>query len=162
MSAAVALQVLLAPQLVSIDQASSQQTTTLSVKASIQNPSSEPVTMLRWGTPFDPRAGILGVFQVQDETDSQAVPLDTIKISRKLPPAADDLLEIAPESTIDTVVTLPPMPLQSGHDFSIRAQGRWHAVWETPVSDIQNDKLEQLSGAKRGDFESNSVQFKVE
>ena len=161
MGAAVALQVLLAPQLVSIDQASSQQTA-VSVKASIQNPSNEPVTMLKWGTPFDPKAGILGVFQVQDETDGQAVPLDTIKISRKLPPAADDLLEIAPESTVDTVVTLPPMHLQSGHDFSIRAQGRWHAVWETPVSDIHDDKLEQLSDAKRGDFESNVVQFKVE
>ncbi|KAB8235775.1 hypothetical protein ETB97_012616 [Aspergillus alliaceus] len=160
MGAAVALQVLLAPQLVSIEQSPSQQAA-ISVKASIENPSNVPVTMLKWGTPFDPKAGILGVFNVQDETDGQAVPLDTIKISRKLPPAADDLLEISPQSTVDTVVTLPPMPLMAEHNFSIRAQGRWHAVWESPVSDVDGAKLEQLSDAKRGDFESNTVQFQV-
>ncbi|KAF7595674.1 hypothetical protein BBP40_005118 [Aspergillus hancockii] len=161
MGAAVALQVLLAPQLISIDRSSPEQTA-LSVKASIHNPSNEPVTMLKWDTPFDPKAGILGVFEVQDKTDGQVVPLDKIKFSRKLPPAADDLLEISPESSVDTVITLPPMPLPAGHEFLIRAQGRWHAVWETPVSDVNDAQLEQLADAKRGDYESNVVEFKVE
>ncbi|KAE8154487.1 hypothetical protein BDV25DRAFT_135921 [Aspergillus avenaceus] len=160
MGATVALQVLLASQLSSIERSSSG--TSISVNASIHNASNQPVTILKWNTPLDPKAAILGVFEVQDQTDGQAVPLDTIKFSRKLPPSADDLLEISPRSSVNTVVKLPPMALPSSHEFSVRAHGRWHAVWETPVSSVSDAKLEQLSDAKRGDFESNVVQFKAE
>lgn len=154
------LQVILAPQLTSTP--GSAQPSTLSVGVTLHNPADTTVTLLKWGTPFDPRANILGVFAVEDAGNGETVPMDTIKISRRLPASPDDLLQLPAKTSLDTAVELPPLPLVTGHEYSIRAHGIWHAVWESRLEDVTPGQLEDLSDAKRGDFSSNTIVVKIE
>ncbi|KAJ5102434.1 hypothetical protein NUU61_004656 [Penicillium alfredii] len=158
MNLSVGLQVSLAS--LSIMQTS--QPLAVPVQVSIHNAAPSPVTVLRWGTPLDPRAGVLGVFGVCDTTNGQDLPMDTIKISRKLPASVEDLVEIPAQHTLNIVVNLPPLPLEPGHEYSVRAQGTWHAVWESPLADVNASQRQELGGAKRGAFQSNSVLVKME
>lgn len=132
------------------------------VKVSIKNPSGSPVTVLKWGTPLDTRAGVLGVFEVCDTTSGKTLPVDTIKISRKLPASPEDLVEIPADETVDHTVYLPGMDLQEGHEYSVRAEGIWHAIWEKPLVDVTGTQLKDLTGAIRGEFRSNIAVMKAE
>ncbi|PLB54160.1 hypothetical protein P170DRAFT_431803 [Aspergillus steynii IBT 23096] len=156
----LALQVIiLAPQLISL---SSSPSPDLSLSATVHNPSSSPVTVLRWNTPLDPRAGVLGVFEIHDERENQTVPIDTIKFNRKLPPSDEDLVEIAPESSVKVDVQLPPVKLQAGREYSLKAKGRWHGIWEGGKADVDGVMLDSLEGVERGEFESNVARVRVE
>ncbi|KAK1145148.1 hypothetical protein N8T08_004581 [Aspergillus melleus] len=130
---------------------------TIPVQVAIHNAALTPVTIVNWNTPLDPRAGVLGVFQVRDTTTDDIVPMDELKISRQLPPSADDLVEIPAGRSVEAVVRLPSGPLVAGHEYAIRAKGIWHAVWETPREEVRRLRLEQFENAKRGDFLSNEV-----
>ena len=154
------LQVILAPQIISLPRSS--QDPVVSVGVTLHNPADTTVTLIKWGTPFDPRANILGVFSVEDAGSGEAIPIDTIQISRKLPASPDDLLQLPPKTSLDTVVQLPPLPLATGHEYTVRAQGIWHAVWESRLEEVTPAQLEELSDAKRGNFSSNAVTVKIE
>ncbi|KAH8432091.1 uncharacterized protein LDX57_009737 [Aspergillus melleus] len=130
---------------------------TIPIQVAIHNAASTPVTIVNWNTPLDPRAGVLGVFQVRDTTTDDIVPMDELKISRQLPPSADDLVEIPAGRSVEAVVRLPSGTLVAGHEYAIRAKGIWHAVWETPREEVQGLRLEKFENAKRGDFLSNEV-----
>lgn len=155
----IRLQVTLAAQLPTIYQA---QPLSIPIPVSIHNPAHFPVTVLKWNTPFDPRAGVLGVFKIVDTITGKTLPVDTIKISRKLPASTDDLIEIPADQTIDTVANLPQLHLEVGHEYSVHAQGIWHAVWGSRLADVTASQLEQLAGARRGEFRSNVAVVKVE
>lgn len=132
------------------------------VEVSIYNPAEHPVTFLKWGTPMDPRAGVLGVFTVCDTGSGETLAMETIKISRKLPASHDDLIEVSAGQTLEKAVYLPGLSLQKGHEYSVRAEGIWHAIWEKPLADVTTGHLEDLAEAKRGEFQSNSALFKVQ
>ena len=153
------LQLILAPQLITLP--SSPDPFSVSVGVTVHNAANTPVTFLNWGTPFDPQAGILGVFTVQDKASGETVPMDEIQISRKLPAAREDLVEVEANASRETVVNLPPLKLLDGHEYSITAQGRWHAVWNTSADDVTSAQLEELSGASRGEISSNTITVKV-
>ncbi|KAI9038262.1 uncharacterized protein KD926_010918 [Aspergillus affinis] len=159
----LALQVLvLAPQLISLT-SSPHPTTDLTITTTIHNPSTSPITVLKWNTPLDPRAGVLGVFDIHDEVENQSVPIDTVKFNRKLPPSEDDLVEIAAESSVQVEVKLPPVTLHAGREYTVKAKGRWHGVWEGNKGEVGGAKLESLDGkAQGGDFVSNVARVRVE
>lgn len=159
---ALGLQVSLAPHMTSLSPSSSSQPSSVSVGVTVHNPADTPATLLKWGTPFDPLANVLGVFSVEDAGNGEVVPIDVIQISRKLPASPDDLLQLPAKASLDTVVELPALPLVAGHEYSIRAQGIWHAVWAGRLDEVTPAQLEDLSDAKRGDFSSNTIAVKVE
>lgn len=159
MQAALGLQVTLASQITTL-QASSPLAVPITI--SIHNPAEAPVTLLRWNTPLDSQAGVLGVFEVCDTENGQAIPIDTIKVSRKLPATSEDLVEILAGQTVDRTVKLPEIKFEEGHEYSIRAQGIWHAVWEMPLADVTASQLADLTGATRGEFQSNVALVKIE
>lgn len=150
-SAPLSLDVVLSPLVLPFSQP------TIPIQVAIHNPSSTPVTVVHWNTPLDPHAGVLGVFQVRDATTDDVVPVDELKISRQLPPSADDLVEIPAGRSVEAVVNLPSGALVAGHEYMIQAKGIWHAVWETPREEVQGVRLEQFEDAKRGEFVSNEV-----
>ncbi|KAL5332540.1 hypothetical protein BJX70DRAFT_383847 [Aspergillus crustosus] len=129
----------------------------VSVKLSVHNNAESPVTLLNWGSPLDPRANILGVFEIRDTDTDEAVTIDTIKFSRKLPPPKGDFVQIAPGEAVDAEVTIPRVPLVEGHHYTIQAKGRWQAVWERAIEDVPSDDLDKLTNAERGSFESEPV-----
>lgn len=111
---------------------------------------------------MDNRAGLLGIFEVCDTSTGQTLPLDAIKISRKLPPSPEDLIEISPEGTLERIVDLPKQRFRKGHEYSIRAQGLWHAIWEEPMVNVTASQLQDLTGAARGEFSSEVAIVRVE
>lgn len=132
------------------------------IDVSIYNPTESPVTVLRWSSPLDARASVLGVFVVCDTESGDTLPLDTIKLSRKLPPSLDDLVEISAGQTLDLTVDLPGIHFQKGHEYSVHAAGTWHAVWQKPLADVTVSQLSDLEKATRGHFQSNVAFVKVD
>ncbi|BCS25153.1 uncharacterized protein APUU_41597S [Aspergillus puulaauensis] len=133
----------------------------VSIQLSVLNHAESPVTVLNWGSPLDPRANILGVFEIRDSDSDELVTIDTVKFTRKLPPPREDFVQIPTGGTIDTEVTLPRVPLVEGHRYTVQARGWWQAVWEKPLQDVPADDLEKLTGAKRGEFRSEAVPITV-
>ncbi|GFG17068.1 hypothetical protein IFM61606_00503 [Aspergillus udagawae] len=124
----------------------------LPINVAIHNLANTPVTFLNRGTPFDPRANLLGIFQIND----------TIKINCWLPPSRDDLVEFPAESSKEQTVTIPWIPLEEGHEYTVEAKGIWHGIWACTRDEVTNLQLESLGeGEARGKFESERVVFKV-
>jgi hypothetical protein len=138
------------------------QTLALPITVSVQNTADFPVTILRWNTPLDPQAGVLGVFEVSDTTDQRTLDIPRIMVSRKLPASEEDLVEIRAHETLDVVVKLPVPGLESGHQYSVRAQGTWHAVWPTILSNVTPAQLKDNEGANGGEFCSNDSCVRIE
>ncbi|OQE45059.1 hypothetical protein PENCOP_c002G06751 [Penicillium coprophilum] len=158
MESDLSLQVTLAPQAPILE---AQEPFALPIKVSVHNPADSPVTILKWGTPLDPQAGVLGVFEICDTTDQRKVSIPTIMVSRKLPATEKDLVEIQARQTLDVTINLP-VQLEKGHEYSVRAQGTWHAVWPTELSNVTVAQLKDNGGASRGDFLSNESSVSIE
>lgn len=159
MKPSLALQVTLTSQLPTLQAHSSS---TVPIKVSVHNTGSDPVTFLKWGTPFDGHAAVSGIFEVCDTADGTVLPLDILKMSRKLPASADDLIEIAGGQQLDNIVELPGLDLQEGRGYSIVAKGIWHALWKGPLVDVTASQLKDFSGADRGEFRSNTEFVKIQ
>ncbi|KAF7591472.1 hypothetical protein BBP40_001518 [Aspergillus hancockii] len=157
MSASTTLQVTITPPVIS-----AFSDPTVPIQVSVHNPADTPVTVLNWGTPLDPSANVLSIFEIQDITENQPVILETIKISRRTPPSADDLVEIPAGSSVDKEVKIPLVPLTIGHDYSIQVKGIWHSVWESPREAVTAANLEQFGEARRGEFSSNVAAIEIQ
>ncbi|KAK9851071.1 uncharacterized protein MYU51_011283 [Penicillium brevicompactum] len=131
----------------------------LPIAVSVHNTAESPVTILRWNSPLDPQAGVLGVFEVSDVTDQRTLPIPKIMVSRKLPASEEDLVEIKANEKLEFVVNLPIPEFEEGHQYSVRAQGTWHAVWPTELSNVTPSQLQDHGDAKRGEFLSNTLSF---
>lgn len=145
------LQVTLASQAPSIE----AQSIALPITVSVHNTADIPVTILRWNSPLDPQAGVLGIFEVSDSTDQRTLDIPNIMVSRKLPASEEDLIELRAHETLDVAVKLPVPGLEKGHQYCIRAQGIWHAVWPTDLSSVTPSQLKDNGDADRGEFSSN-------
>jgi hypothetical protein len=154
-----ALQVNLASQLLATETPSAS---VVPIAVSIHNPAESPVTVLKWNSPLDTRAGVLGVFVACDTGNGVPLPLDIIKISRKLPPSLDDLVEISAGQTLQITVDLPGLHFQKGHEYSVHATGTWHAVWDKALADVTVSQLSDLGRANRGGYRSNVAFIKVD
>ncbi|GIC94901.1 uncharacterized protein Aud_002231 [Aspergillus udagawae] len=74
----------------------------------------------------------------------------------------DDLVEIPAESSKEQTVTIPWIPLEEGHEYTVEAKGIWHGIWACTRDEVTNLQLESLGeGEARGKFESERVVFKV-
>ncbi|PWY67906.1 hypothetical protein BO70DRAFT_374477 [Aspergillus heteromorphus CBS 117.55] len=124
------------------------------INITISNSNETPITLLNWSTPLDPHADILGVFEMNDETTNKAVQLPTLKISRRLAPFIDDLVEVPGAGCIETEVTMPRLALTENHVYSIQAKGIWHALWDGPIESVTSHHLDNLSLAETGEFKS--------
>jgi hypothetical protein len=158
MESGLTLQVTLASQAPMIE---AQQAPAVHITASVHNAADFPVTFLRWATPLDPQAGVLGVFEIWDTAQQHTMPVPIIKISRKLPASRDDLVEILPRETLQTTINLP-MNFDKGNEYSIRARGVWHAVWPTGSKNVTQSQLEDMEGASRGEFISNESHVRIQ
>ncbi|KAL4967144.1 uncharacterized protein BDV14DRAFT_170115 [Aspergillus stella-maris] len=134
----------------------------LSVQVTVANNADAPVTLLHWGSILDPKAGILGVFEIRNADTDEVVTLDSIKFARQLPPPLEDFVQIPAGKTIDTEIKVPLVPLAEGKRYTIQAKGRWQAIWNKVLEEVPGDDLAKLTGAERGDFLSNVVPISFE
>jgi hypothetical protein len=127
------------------------------IKITVENIGNEKVTLLKWGSPLDRISPMLGIFEVRDVETNAAVEIPVMKLSRKLPPQEDDLVEIGPGDSTEAVVKLPPFGLQAGHSYSIQAKGWWQAVWALPRQTVISTHLQDLSAGQSGSFCSETI-----
>ncbi|KAI9373490.1 hypothetical protein BJX61DRAFT_502336 [Aspergillus egyptiacus] len=135
--------------------------TAVAVQVSVHNKADTPVTLLNWGSPLDPMAKALGVFEIRDADTNEPVALNTIKVGRKLPPSREDFVEIPAGGALDADVTIPMVPLVEGRRYMIQAKGWWQAVWETGFANVASEDLEKMTNALRGEVESEPVPVQV-
>lgn len=158
MATTIALQVLLAPQ----------QTVPLSsplpIEVSIHNTASTPVTLLDWNTPLDPSAGPLGVVKVYDAQTGNELPINQVVFERGRPPAIEEFIEIPSDTTVKRTLQVPveDKDIQAGREYTVRAEGTWHAVWYSALDETTKEQRGNLANATRGDFLSNVGRVRVE
>ncbi|KAL4758785.1 uncharacterized protein BDW70DRAFT_152217 [Aspergillus foveolatus] len=129
---------------------------------SVQSKGESPATVLKWGSPLDGRANVLGIFEILDTENDKVVEITTVKFARQLPPPVEDFVEIPPGGKIDAEVKIPLVPLEQGKKYTIQAKGWWQAVWEQPLGDVPRENLEKLEGALRGEYVSEAVPVEVD
>ncbi|KAL5049364.1 hypothetical protein BDW71DRAFT_204629 [Aspergillus fruticulosus] len=134
----------------------------LAIQLSVVNNGGSPVTVLKWGSPLDERANILGLFEIRDAESDEVVAINTVKFARQLPPPREDFVEIPPGAKVDAEVKIPLVPLEQGKKYTVEAKGWWQAVWEQPLDDVPRENLEKLAGAWRGEYSSEAVPVEVE
>ncbi|KAF2501964.1 hypothetical protein BU16DRAFT_119 [Lophium mytilinum] len=133
---------------------------TLKVTIKNTHPSST-FTVLEWDTPLDKQALNLGVFQAIDATGTK-IDIPRLMVNRKLPPSREALVELAPGAEVSKEVGLDKRWVPKDK-FTIKAEGKWKAVWEKAAGDVQASDLEELGGgaAGTGEFKSDEVTVDV-
>lgn len=127
---------------------------------------STSLTLLKWDTPFDDKALLLGVFNIKNVKTGETLPNLNMMINRKTPPPRDAFLEIEPRSAITKELVLSALPgatLEKDAEYEIQAKGRWKAVWYASVKDIGDENLKKMgggTGVMTWDFESDVARFK--
>ncbi|KAF3481027.1 uncharacterized protein GIQ15_06374 [Arthroderma uncinatum] len=123
----------------------------------------KPMTVLAWNNPLDRLADQLGVFEVRD-SKGKVVDLSYIQVRRATPPPASDLVEIAPNSSINVKValrTLSEAELPAGTKYTVTATGWWQAIWAETKQTVVANYLQDMSGSFGGDFSSNKAQVTI-
>lgn len=133
----------------------------IQLSVSVRNMGNQPLTLLNWKSPLDPKADILGVFQVHDVQEGNLVDSTIVKFSRKLPPPREDLVEIPANEIASQQLKLHPMKLIPDHDYIISTKGNWQAVWQGRANDVTDDELQNNIRAFSGEFKSGGVAVKA-
>lgn len=139
------------------------ETTSPTIIATVTNlHESTTLTLLRWDTPYDEKALLLGLFTIKDLSSGEVIPSPGLKLNRKLPPPQDAFLEIPPRRAIAKEIVLdgPAAPLKKGTKYEIQAKGTWKAVWQASVKHIGYENLQKMGGSNGVvtlDFESNII-----
>jgi hypothetical protein len=129
------------------------------------NSPDKPYTLLKWGTPLDSSALNIGVFQIIDEENGNEVAQAGLMINRKMPPAQEELVTIAPgtQEELSVVFDKPWMPEQKPAKYKVKAKGEFMGVWDKYGGDVTEDELNAyiespFSGKK---FVTNEVVMEV-
>ncbi|KKY34267.1 hypothetical protein UCDDA912_g05756 [Diaporthe ampelina] len=152
---------------VSLSQASATATPSLSVSVKNTHPST-PLTLLKWDSPLDPVALQLGLVSVTPAGASAPIDMPTIKVSRAVPPGADELVTLRPGESAGCVVELRdmfvPQVAWARGEAMVSMKGRWAAVWPGLGKDDLLGDLQKLSalggggdGVLTGEWESPAI-----
>ncbi|KAF2851754.1 hypothetical protein T440DRAFT_467536 [Plenodomus tracheiphilus IPT5] len=124
-----------------------------------------PYTLLKWGTPLDSAALNTGVFSIVGEEDGEEVKQFVLQINRKMPPAQEEVVTLAPgtEEEVEVVFDKPWMPENKPAKYKVKAVGDFKGVWDKYGSDVTEENLyayieSPFSGKK---FATNEVVMEV-
>lgn len=152
---------------ISLSQAPATAAPSLSVSVKNTHPSTT-VTLLKWDSPLDPLALQLGLVSVTPAGAPAPIDMPTIKVSRAMPPGADELVTLRPGESASGVVELrdafvPKAALTRGR-AEVSMKGRWGAVWPGLDRDDLLGDVEKLSalggggdGVLTGEWESPTI-----
>lgn len=136
---------------------------TVSLKVTLWNTSSKPVSFLRWSTPFDLQAVPIGIIKFRSVATGDFAPCLDLKLNRKMPREGvfsnDDIitLDADGEESKNIEVKAPEVVLTKGEKYVVNAKGFWMHVL---VGDREEAKKTDAS-VLRGDFESEGVEIEV-
>ena len=141
-----------------------QSNTPLEIDVSIRNNAQHPVTILTWDSPLDPKAGLLGIFELVNLETKESVPLATARLARELPPSSDSFVEIKGQKDYKSSTTLPTVDLGLPDDteYRIEVKGSWRSVWNGTKAEIGREALESVTGGTAGEYNSNEIRVKIQ
>lgn len=129
-------------------------------KVTISNPTTQPITVLTWSSPLDPKAAVSGIFKAVEVGDPEHKIIEGRKIMfrRVTPPPRTELVEILSGGDVTVEVELPGFPFESGKSYQMRVEGRWMSAWCVEKDKVTADMLEEF-GTKEmtGIFRSNEI-----
>lgn len=130
-------------------------------KVTISNPTTQPITVLTWSSPLDPKAAVSGIFKAVEVGDPEHRIIEGRKIMfrRVTPPPRAELVEILSGDDVTVEVELPGFPFESGKSYQMRVEGRWMSAWFVEKDKVTADMLEEFGTKEEmtGIFRSNEV-----
>ena len=130
---------------------------TLDIQVKVENTSSSLVTVLTWGSPLDPQAGVLGLFELRDTQDGSVQKGKVLMVNRLMPPSQENLVEVPAKGITERTAHLKMLSLQSARSYEVMAKGEWKGVWGKPQAAIDSQMLASFEGAATGEFVSNKI-----
>ena len=127
----------------------------------VRNNLDHPITVLTWDSPLDPKAGTLGIFQARDVEEQQLIQGDFLRFRRKMPPSKDSFRESGAKEQVRARVMLPGLRLSVGTEYVIEGRGRWQAVWNCPLAEVDESLLASLTQAHCGEVFCESDTFVI-
>lgn len=143
----------------------------ITLAVTVKNNNASPVTILTWDSPLDPLALQLGTLAITPDGSSSPLDIPIIKVSRKLPPGEDSLVELdAGQTSRENVVVLKEMVVgkqlreTNTEKVSVKCKGQWRAVWATSRKDLDAESIQGMGTDERalpGEFESEAFDVVV-
>ncbi|KFY11201.1 hypothetical protein V491_07318 [Pseudogymnoascus sp. VKM F-3775] len=141
------------------------------VNVTLTNTADVTLVILKWWTPFVHGAPAMGIFKVTDLSLGTAVPDMGLMIDYLLPDddtfvlqkghdSSGDLLLVRPGESVSKEVKIgdPDMLVKKGKKYSVKAKGRWMAVWK---GGDENGRYSMRDSIGNGYFESEAVEVQT-
>lgn len=126
---------------------------TVSVSVENKHPSTT-ITVLKWNSPLDPAALGLGLIFIKPAEADEPYHINSIKISRKMPPTEESLVTLGPGENVTNDVELRepiiPSKVWKGGRATVEMKGRWMAVWAGLTKDDLLKDPQKLKGVGGG------------
>lgn len=138
------------------------------VRVTVTNKNSHPVTIVTYSSPLDGIALPLGLLTITPAGASEPLKLQIIKASRIWPPQSDSLvgLEAGASATNDMVLKEPTVPMKElGGKATVFMEGRWMGVLARSKDKVFSEDLEHLGSQPDsfdGDFKSESIEITID
>lgn len=137
------------------------------IRITVTNTGSSPVTLLTYDSPLDPSALPLGLLSITPAGASAPLDLPVAHFRRIWPPTRSLLVALAPgESTYsdvffrETVVTAEEL----GEKATVVVRGQWTAVWAKGIDEVSDAELNDPQGSAasfQGSFASEPLEVTV-
>jgi hypothetical protein len=138
------------------------------VRVTVTNNNSHPVTIITYNSPLDGLALPLGLLSITPDGASDALELNIIKASRVWPPKPDSLvgLDAGAQATNDMVFKAPTVPMDKlGKKATVFLQGHWMGVFARAKDQVSAHDLDHLRSQPdvfEGDFKSESIEITID
>lgn len=119
----------------------------LVLKVAVQSSATHGITLLKWNSPLDERAGKLGIFSARDQATGSFLEGVVIMANRLMPPKAEDVVHLEPHGTVEERVELPGLRFEKGKTYEVQGKWRWMSAWSGELGNHLEllDKPEQAS-----------------
>ncbi|KAL9106349.1 MAG: hypothetical protein Q9227_008618 [Pyrenula ochraceoflavens] len=132
----------------------------LELRVTVRNAATHGITLLKWNSPLDERAGKLGIFSARDIVDGTLLEGDVIMANRKLPPTREDLVCIEPGSEIEGQIKLLPLSFQKGRKYQVQGKWRWMSAWRGGL-DNSLELVEKPEVTNSAECKTNVVEVEI-
>ncbi|EOD49983.1 hypothetical protein GTA08_BOTSDO01757 [Neofusicoccum parvum] len=123
------------------------------------------LTFVTWNTPLDGAILPLGNLAITHPSSGERLNKDSIKISRKTPPDADQFVTLAPGETREQDVELkgPLVPLDKvdGGKVQVSCSGKWGDVWAGSEDVGPSSWDAKVGKGASGEWESQAIEVEL-
>jgi hypothetical protein len=145
----------------SVEQVAGESPTT--IKATVTNTGSGPITILTYDSPLDQAALQIGLLSITPTGANSPLDIAIVQIRRVWPPTQEQLMTLKPGESAENYVPFREFVVPSedlGDKASVVLRGEWSAVWAKSKEEVSKESLDDPRGspdAFQGSFESDAI-----